>query len=99
MRRHLCHEYGQLPGRHPAGHRHHGELPAGPGSAGSNVVFGGSVTNTGNITLMNVMVFSTQSSNSTPVLGPITLAPGASAPFMGSYLATGGSNPTTNSMI
>jgi len=73
--------------------------PPGPVSAGSTVVIGGSVTNVGNITLMNVMVFSDQSSNSNPVLGPITLAPGASAPFLGSYLATGGSNPTTNWMI
>jgi uncharacterized repeat protein (TIGR01451 family) len=71
--------------------------PPGSVSAGSNVLFGGSVTNTGNITLMNVMVFSAQPSNA-PLLGPITLAPGASASFMGSYPALGGSNPTTNSL-
>jgi len=73
--------------------------PPGPVSAGSNVLIGGSVTNVGNITLVNVLVFSGQSSNSTPVLGPITLAPGASASFMSSYLVTGGSNPATNWMI
>jgi hypothetical protein len=43
-------------------------------------------------------VFSSQPSN-TLVLGPITLDPGASAPFSGSYIAIGGSDPTTNSII
>jgi hypothetical protein len=62
------------------------------------VAFGGSVCNTGNITLTNIFVFSGQPSN-TLVLGPLTLAPGACTPFTGSYLATGGSNPTTNSTI
>ena len=73
--------------------------PPGPVSAGSSVVFGGLVSNSGNITLTNVLVVSGQPTNKTPVLGPITLAPGASAPFTGSYIATGGSNPTTNSTI
>jgi uncharacterized repeat protein (TIGR01451 family) len=73
--------------------------PPGPVSEGSSVTFGGSVENTGNITLTNVLVFSSQGSSSTPLLGPITLAPGASEPFTGSYIATGGSNPTTNSTI
>ncbi|MCX6930124.1 MAG: hypothetical protein NT154_43970, partial [Verrucomicrobia bacterium] len=72
--------------------------PPGPVSAGSSVEFGGLVSNSGNITLTNILVFSSQPSN-TLVLGPITLAPGASAPFTGSYIATGGSNPTTNSTI
>jgi hypothetical protein len=57
------------------------------------------VSNSGDITLTNVLVFSSQPSNNTLVLGPITLAPGASAPFAGSYIAIGGSNPTTNSTI
>jgi uncharacterized repeat protein (TIGR01451 family) len=73
--------------------------PPGPVSAGSSVVFMGLVGNTGNITLTNVLVFSAQSSNSTPVLGPLTLTPGASALFTGNYLATGGSNPATNTTI
>ena len=73
--------------------------PPGPVTAGSTVVFGGSVSNSGNITLTNVLVFSSQPSNGTPVLGPITLAAGASAPFTGSYIALGGSNPVTNSTI
>ena len=73
--------------------------PPGPVSVGSTVVFGGSVNNSGNVTLTNVLVFSSQPSNNTPLLGPITLAPGASAPFTGSYIALGGSNPTTNTTI
>jgi uncharacterized repeat protein (TIGR01451 family) len=73
--------------------------PPGPVTVGSPVVFGGSVSNTGNLTLTNVFVLSSQPNNNTLVLGPITLAPGGSAPFSGSYIATGGSNPTTNSTI
>ena len=73
--------------------------PPGPVSAGSTVVFGGLVSNPGDITLTNVLVFSSQGSNGNPLLGPITLVPGASEPFHGSYIATGGSNPTTNSTI
>jgi uncharacterized repeat protein (TIGR01451 family) len=73
--------------------------PPGPVSAGSSVVFGGLVSNSGSITLTNILVFSGQPTNNTPVLGPITLAPGASVPFTGSYVATGGSNPTTNSTV
>ena len=70
--------------------------PTGQVTAGSSVVFGGSVCNSGNITLTNVFVFSSQG-NTISVLGPIMLLPGACAQFTGSYLATGGSNPTTNS--
>jgi uncharacterized repeat protein (TIGR01451 family) len=72
--------------------------PPGPVTNGSLVVFGGQVCNTGNITLTNIFVFSSQSSN-TLVLGPITLAPGACTTYTGSYIATGGSNPTTNTNI
>jgi len=75
-----------------------GSFPPGPVTNGSLVAFGGSVCNTGNITLTNIFVFSGQPSN-VLVLGPLTLAPGACAPFTGSYLATGGSNPTTNTTI
>jgi type VI secretion system secreted protein VgrG len=73
--------------------------PPGPVSAGSSVDFSGLVSNSGNITLTNVLVASGQPVSNTLVLGPITLAPGASAPFTGSYIATGGSNPATNSTI
>ncbi|GDY22277.1 hypothetical protein LBMAG56_36240 [Verrucomicrobiota bacterium] len=72
--------------------------PPGPISSGSLVLFGGSVRNTGNVTLTNVLVYSSQPNNSV-VLGPLTLLPGATAPFAGSYVATGGSNPTTNTIV
>jgi BspA type Leucine rich repeat region (6 copies) len=75
-----------------------GSFPPGPVTNGSLVAFGGSVCNSGNITLTNIFVFSGQPSN-TLVLGPLTLAPGACTPFTGSYLVTGGSNPTTNTVI
>ncbi|MHB8523233.1 MAG: DUF7507 domain-containing protein, partial [Limisphaerales bacterium] len=73
--------------------------PPGPVSAGSSVVFTGLVSNTGNVTLTNVLVFSSEPTNKTPVLGPITLASGASAPFTGTYVALSGSNPTTTTTI
>ena len=73
--------------------------PPGPVTNGSVVVFGGSVTNTGNATLQNVMVFGQEPAAGTPMLGPITLAPGASASFTGSYVVNGGSNPTTNTTV
>ena len=73
--------------------------PAQPVSPGQLLTFSGSVSNRGNVTLTNILVFSLQASNNTPVLGPITLAPEASAPFTGSYIALGGSNPTTNTTI
>ena len=72
--------------------------PPGPVTAGTTVLYGGSVSNSGDITLTNVLVFSS-ASNSTLVLGPITLTAGASAPFVGSYVATGGLNLTTNSTV
>ena len=73
--------------------------PSGTVSPGDTVAFTGVVSNTGNITLTNIFVFSGQPTNGTPMLGPITLAPGASLPFSGSYIALGGSNPATNSTI
>src|SRR5436190_2782980 len=45
----------------------------------------GTVSNAGNIALINVTVVDNQPSNNTPVLGPLTLAPGESANFNGSY--------------
>ena len=73
--------------------------PVGPVTAGSPVVFTGVVTNTGNITLLNVLVFSSQPSNNIPVLNLVSLAPGQSAPFTGGYIANSGLNPTTNSTV
>jgi len=49
------------------------------------LVFSGVVSNAGNIALINVTVVNNQSSNDTPILGPITLAPGETADFIGPY--------------
>ena len=73
--------------------------PPGPVIPGSVVAFSGVVSNTGDTTLQNVFVFSTHPNTNTPVLGPITLAPGTSAPFTGNYVAVAGSNESTNSTI
>lgn len=72
--------------------------PAGPVAAGNPVVFSGWVTNTGNITLIGVQVFSSQTASGTLVLGPISLAPGASAPFTGTYPSTGGGLAPANTV-
>ena len=61
--------------------------PAAPVPRGGLYVFTGFVTNTGNVTLTNVMVVDDMPTNPTPVLGPVTLAPGAFASFTGSYTA------------
>ena len=61
--------------------------PAAPVPRGGNYVFTGFVTNSGNVTLTNVMVVDDMPTNPTPVLGPITLAPGGSMSFTGSYTA------------
>jgi len=74
------------------------DCPANPVTPGGLLTYSGTVSNAGNITLTNILVFSSQPSNNAPVLGPITLAPGASAPFAGSYIALGGSNLMTNTV-
>jgi uncharacterized repeat protein (TIGR01451 family) len=56
-----------------------------PVSPGGTLVFTGTVTNTGNVTLTNVFVVDNQPAPNTPLLGPITLVPGASTNFTGSY--------------
>lgn len=53
---------------------------------GKPLVFGGTVTNTGNITLTNVVVVNDLPAPGAPVFGPVTLAPGAGAAFTGSFL-------------
>ncbi len=73
--------------------------PAGTVVAGTTVTFTGEVRNTGNITLNQVFVFSSQPTNTTPLLGPIVLAPGASASFAGSYVAQVGTGYVTNRTI
>ncbi len=49
--------------------------------------FTGTVSNVGDVTLANVIVVISEPSVEAPVIGPITLAPGASATFTGSYQA------------
>src|ERR1051325_5098037 len=59
--------------------------PAQPVPLGELLVFSGTVSNEGNITLTDVTVVNNQPSNNSPVLGPMTLAPGQAANFTGSY--------------
>jgi uncharacterized repeat protein (TIGR01451 family) len=73
--------------------------PPAPVAAGATVDFSGLVSNSGNITLTNVLVFSRDQGANTPVLGPLTLTPGASAVFAGSYVALSGAAPATNTTI
>ena len=58
--------------------------------------FSGSVSNSGNVTLANVLVHSSQPADNTLVLGPISLAPGTAATFAGSYVIPCITNLSTN---
>ena len=53
---------------------------------GQPMQFTGTVSNSGNITLINVLVVDNQPTNNAPVTGPLTLAPGETAAFSGSFL-------------
>src|ERR1035437_10071398 len=59
--------------------------PTTPVTPGSTVTYSGTVSNTGNITLKNVVVVSDRPAANTTVFTAPTLAPGASAAFTGSY--------------
>ncbi|MBI5386997.1 MAG: hypothetical protein HZA90_20175 [Verrucomicrobia bacterium] len=61
--------------------------PPQPTPHGGELIFSGTVSNSGNVTLVNVFVVNNQPSNNTPVIGPMTLAPGAFFDFTGSYVA------------
>ena len=61
--------------------------PEGDTPHGGTLWFTGTVTNMGDVTLVNVYVVNDQPSNNAPVIGPITLAPGTSQDFRGSYTA------------
>ena len=64
---------------------------------GGLFTFGGSVTNTGDVNLTNVMVFSARPGGiRVRVLGPVELAPGEAAQFGGSYVVPTGGNPATD---
>jgi hypothetical protein len=69
--------------------------PAAPIQAGVLFTFNGFAENSGDITLTNVMVLGPQPGNPTPVLGPMELAPGESAAFVGSYLVPNGATFVT----
>jgi uncharacterized repeat protein (TIGR01451 family) len=58
-----------------------------PTPHGGQVIYSGTVSNAGNVTLVNVFVVDNQPSNNTPVIGPITLSPGAVFNFSGQYTA------------
>jgi uncharacterized membrane protein len=60
--------------------------PADPVVPGELLVFSGTVTNIGTITLTNVVVVNNQPAVNTHVFGPVTLAPGQGAAFTGSYM-------------
>jgi uncharacterized repeat protein (TIGR01451 family) len=61
--------------------------PPQPTPHGGELVFSGTVSNAGNVTLINVFVVNNQPSNNAPVIGPLTLLPGAFVNFSGSYIA------------
>jgi uncharacterized repeat protein (TIGR01451 family) len=61
--------------------------PAQPVAPGQLLTFSGSVSNTGNVTLTNIVVVNNQPVAITPVFTLAWLAPGATANFTGSYLA------------
>lgn len=70
--------------------------PATSVPVGGLFTFGGSVTNTGDVNLTNVMVFSARPGGiRVRLLGPVELAPGEAATFSGSYTVVAGSDPTT----
>jgi hypothetical protein len=61
--------------------------PAQPTAPGSPLRYTGTVSNTGDVTLVNVTVSNNRPVDGSPVFGPVTLAPGESASFAGSYAA------------
>ena len=64
------------------------QCPANPVAPGQLLVFTGTVSNSGTITITNITVVNDRPSPNTVVLGqPITLAPGQVTNFSGSYIA------------
>jgi len=72
--------------------------PGTPAVPGGTLTFTGTITNTGNILLTNVIVMN-GTVGSTPLLGPITLSPGATAFFSGSYIAPTNCSSTSVSTV
>ncbi len=73
--------------------------PPQPVAAGGTLVFTGTVTNTGTVTLTNVLVVDNEPAPNTPVLGPITLAPGAGTNFAASYTVALDACASTDTLI
>jgi uncharacterized repeat protein (TIGR01451 family) len=61
--------------------------PAAPTLRGGLFTYTGSVSNAGNVSLVNVYVTDDEPTNNTPVIGPITIAPGSKVNFTNSYVA------------
>ena len=68
--------------------------PGGPAVPGALTTFSGLVSNTGNVTLNNVTVVS-KLAGTEPIFGPVSLAPGQSADFTGSYTIAAGTTSCT----
>ncbi len=60
--------------------------PASPTAPGGLLVFSGTVSNSGDTTLTNVIVVNDKPTNNTPVFGPVILLPGEVRSFSGSYV-------------
>ena len=61
------------------------QCPPNPVPPGGTLVFTGTVTNAGNVTLTDVLVVNDQPAPNTVVYGPAALAPGAGAQFSANY--------------
>ncbi len=72
--------------------------PASTVPVGGLFTFSGSVSNTGDVVLTNVIVMSSQTNGIPRLLGPIELAPGESEDFAGSYTVAAGSDPATDTV-
>jgi hypothetical protein len=72
--------------------------PPTPVPAGGLFTYSGSVSNTGDVVLTNVVVVSSQPNANTVVLGPLELAPGETKFFSGSYTVPANSNPAADTV-
>jgi hypothetical protein len=88
-----------LPGHHHAAHLRDEDLSDDTTPHLGVLIFTGTVSNPGNaLPLNNVFVVNNQPTNNTPVMGPITLAPGESRNFAGSYISPEFCCPTVDTL-
>ena len=74
--------------------------PPNPVPVGGMLMITGMVTNAGNVTLTNVVVFTDQPSSNTIVLGPLILEPGIGVPFTSQHrVAPCGCGPFADNFI